>query len=79
MPRLAITVLGTFLAACTAAAVQNPADAFITAIEGPQSGRDGDLVALTLADAMKKAGVPGASLAVIKDFEIQWSRGRSRA
>ena len=75
MRHLAITLLGAFLATWTAAGLQNPADAYITAIEGPQSGRDGDLVALTLAEAMNKAGVPGASVAVIKDFEIQWSRG----
>jgi CubicO group peptidase (beta-lactamase class C family) len=75
MRHLAITLLGVFFATFTAAGVQNAADAFIAAIEGPQSGRDGDLVALTLEDAMKKSGVPGASIAVIKDFEIQWSRG----
>ncbi len=81
MRHLAITLLGALLATCTAAGVQTGAtdlrsnDALIAAIEGPQSNRDGDLVALTLEDAMKKIGVPGASIAVIKDFDIQWSRG----
>ncbi len=75
MRHLALTLLAALLATCTAAGVQNPTDTLIAAIEGPQSGRDGDLVVLTLEDAMKKAGVPGASIAVIKDFDIQWSRG----
>ena len=48
---------------------------FISAIEGPQSGREGELVALPLKDAMKKAGVPGVSVAVIKDFDIHWAGG----
>ena len=47
---------------------------FIAAIEGPQSGRDGELAALTLDEAMKKAGVPGLSVAVIRDFDVQWAR-----
>jgi CubicO group peptidase (beta-lactamase class C family) len=54
---------------------QSPADAIIAAVEGPQTGREGDLTPLTLEGAMQKLGVPGVSLAVIKDFEIHWSRG----
>lgn len=75
MRHLALTLLGAVLVTATAAGVQSPHDALIAAIEGPQSNRTGDLVGLTLEDAMKKTGVPGASIAVIKDFEIQWSRG----
>lgn len=54
-------------------------DQFISAIEGPQSGREGELAALPLADAMKKAAVPGVSVAVIKDFDIHWTRGYGTA
>lgn len=54
-------------------------DQFISAIEGPQSGREGELAALALADAMKKAAVPGVSVAVIKDFDIHWTRGYGTA
>ena len=78
MRHLAISLLGALLATGTAAGVQTGTpsnDALIAAIEGPQSNRDGDLVGLTLEDAMKKTGVPGASIAVIKDFDIQWSKG----
>lgn len=74
MRHLAIAALGAFLATSTAAGFQNAADAFITAIEGPQK-RDGELAPLTLDEAMRKVGVPGASIAVVKDFEIQWSKG----
>lgn len=70
----AIALLAAFLATSSAAGVQNPSDAFISAIEGPQK-RDGELAPLTLDEAMQKTGVPGASIAVIKDFDLQWTKG----
>ena len=49
------------------------ADAIVR-IEGPQipdrQGADG----LTIAQMMARAGVPGISIAVIKDFKIAWTR-----
>lgn len=51
----------------------------IAAIEGPQSGRDGDLAPLSLEAAMQKLNVPGVSIAVIHDFAIHWSRGYGKA
>jgi len=54
---------------------QGPPDARIAAIEGPQSGGAGELAGLTLDAAMQKLGVPGASIAVIEDFDIKWTRG----
>lgn len=69
---LALVLLGSVLNA------QSPppaADPFIAAIEGPQTGRDGELPALPLPALMQKVGVPGMSIAVIRDFEIHWSRG----
>ena len=56
------------------ATAQTP-DGFIAAIEGAQSGREGELVSLTLDALMQKLAVPGASIAVIRDFEIHWSKG----
>jgi len=50
-------------------------DSYIAAIESAQTGREGDLPPLTLAAAMQKAGVPGLSVAVIRDFTIHWTRG----
>jgi CubicO group peptidase (beta-lactamase class C family) len=65
------------LALCSLAPVtaQGPADSFIATIEGPQSGREGELVALSLEAAMQKSGVPGLSVAVVRDFAIHWARG----
>ena len=38
---------------------QAPPPAAIAVIEGPQTGREGELAALTLEEAMKRIGVPG--------------------
>ncbi len=56
------------------ATAQTP-DGVIAAIEGAQTGRDGDLASLPLSALMQKLGVPGASIAVIRDFDIHWSKG----
>ena len=61
------------------AAAQPGTEPFIAAVEGPQSGRDGELAGLALADAMKKASVPGLSVAVIRDFDVHWVRGYGQA
>jgi CubicO group peptidase (beta-lactamase class C family) len=58
-----------------APATAQTSDGFIAAIEGPQSGRDGELASLPLDALMQKLGVPGVSIAVIRDFEIHWSKG----
>lgn len=68
---LALVLLGSALIAQSAP----PAAAFMSAIEGPQSGREGELPPLPLDALMQKLGVPGASIAVIRDFEIHWSKG----
>jgi CubicO group peptidase (beta-lactamase class C family) len=54
---------------------QTGPEALIATIEGPQSGRTQELAELTLQAAMQKAGVPGLNIAVIRDFEIHWTRG----
>ena len=53
---------------------QAPPASEIAAIEGVQTGREGELAGLTLAEAMTRAGVPGMTLTVIRDFEIKWTR-----
>jgi CubicO group peptidase (beta-lactamase class C family) len=67
------------LAHGAATLAQAPPDGYITAIEGPQSGREGELVALPLDAAMQKARVPGLSVAVVRDFAIHWTRGYGTA
>ncbi len=73
---LALTLLGSVLNAQSAPLA---ADAFISTIEGPQVGRDGELPPLPLDALMQKLGVPGMSIAVIRDFAIHWSRGYGMA
>src|SRR5687768_17684755 len=71
---LTILILALILA-CTPSTAQSPADAFIAAIEAPQTGREGELAGLTLSALMQKLSVPGVSIAVIRDFDIHWTRG----
>ena len=75
MRNLAATLFSLLVLTYVGTGGQSPSAAFIAAIEGPQTGREGDLPGLTLDAAMQKLGVPGMSIAVIKDFEIHWSRG----
>lgn len=69
----------TSLALCIGAAshvtAQTPAD-YQARIEGPQAepGEDG-LGALTLPELMERFGVPGVSVAVIRDFQVHWAEG----
>ncbi len=74
MRRIAVTLVVACLIPITGTSQGTP-DSIIAAIEGAQTGREGELPALTLAAAMQKIGVPGLSVAVIKDFEIHWTRG----
>jgi CubicO group peptidase (beta-lactamase class C family) len=72
---LALALFAFVVSVPGAGRAQSPLDARIAAIEGAQAGGSGELAGLTLAAAMQKLGVPGASIAVIQDFEIQWTRG----
>jgi len=46
----------------------------VARIEGPQSPDRQGADALTIAQMMARAGVPGISIAVISDFKIAWTR-----
>ena len=46
----------------------------IAAIEGPQSPNRQGADPLTLAQMMTRYQVPGAGVAVIKDFKIHWAK-----
>ena len=58
---------------------QEQPEAFIRAVEGPQQGEIGQFPALSIEDLLKEHGVPGVSVAVIKDFEIHWAKGYGTA
>ncbi|MBK6795953.1 MAG: beta-lactamase family protein [Acidobacteria bacterium] len=49
--------------------------AIIARIEGKQPSSGRELDALTLQEVMQKYNVPGISVAVIKDYRIQWAKG----
>jgi CubicO group peptidase (beta-lactamase class C family) len=60
-------------------AVDDSVDALIAQIEGPQAGGTGELSSLSLAQVMARFHLPGASVAVIKDFKIHWAKGYGTA
>jgi CubicO group peptidase (beta-lactamase class C family) len=75
MPRIAVLLTICFCLDTVSSGQQPaPVGALIAAIEAPQTGRDGALPPLTLAAAMKQVGVPGLSVAVIRDFDLHWTR-----
>lgn len=55
-------------------AQESPAD-YIALIEGVQSPSRQGLDVLTLPEVMERFGVPGMSVAVIRDFEVHWAKG----
>jgi CubicO group peptidase (beta-lactamase class C family) len=75
MRNVPTTVIIALLLLCCTTGAQPAADSYAALIEGPQSGREGELPLLPLDALMQKVGVPGASIAVIRDFEIHWSKG----
>src|SRR5579871_328141 len=59
--------LGSFAAAQDAAV-------YISRIEGPQTPNRQGLDGLTLAEVMQRYHVPGLSIAVIRDFKVDWAK-----
>lgn len=74
--RLCGLTVGVFCAALSAMSAQTPNDAatLIARIEAPQVPNRQGLDALTLAEVMQRFRVPGASVAVIRDFQIHWAK-----
>ncbi len=72
---VALSLAGVALPAPSVAQDRTPAD-YIAAIESVQdsAGEDG-LGDKTIEELMKDLGVPGMSIAVIKDFEVHWAKG----
>jgi CubicO group peptidase (beta-lactamase class C family) len=64
------------LAPCLAAgAGAQDAAPYAARIEAAQSPNRGGLDGLSLGQVMQKFGVPGASIAVIKDYRLHWAKG----
>jgi len=73
MRRLLACFLLSALAVLTLGS-DEPVAALIAQIEGPQAGTS-DTAPLTIAELLSKYHVPGASIAVIKDFRVHWAKG----
>jgi CubicO group peptidase (beta-lactamase class C family) len=58
-----------------AQAAREDFSALIARVEAPRTPGGEGLAGLTLAQVMAAAKVPGASVAVVKDFQIQWAKG----
>src|SRR5262245_43514765 len=67
-------VIGTALPAA-----QNGADALITQIERPQIPNRQGWDPYSLPELMDRFGVPGASIAVIRNYQIHWTKAYGTA
>lgn len=76
-----ILVLLSFVVPTLAWAAQQPpsAEDYIALVEGPQNAAAGEQDTLSLIELMDELGVPGMSVAVIKDFEVHWAKGYGTA
>ena len=70
---LATVLLG--VAARSPVQAQDSVAALIARIEGPQTPYHQGLDGYTLEQVMERFHVPGISIAVVKNFEVQWARG----
>lgn len=71
--RSSVLLLAAALVVVGAADAQDAAP-YIARIEAAQSPDRGGLDGATLEQVMKKFGVPGMSIAVVKDFNIHWAK-----
>ncbi|MET0535429.1 MAG: serine hydrolase domain-containing protein [Steroidobacter sp.] len=75
MRRSAVVGLMLWMVCAPLLAATDEAEKYITAVESAQSPDRGGYDSRTLAQIMELARVPGASVAVIKDFKIHWAKG----
>ena len=76
MKRVIVFAAGLIASGSVFLAADDPSPAAMMArIEGPQSPDRQGLDRLTLQQVMERFRVPGVSVAVIKDFKIDWAKG----
>ncbi len=76
MNRLRVLVLALVAAlGVSTLRAQDDGPAMQAKVEGAQPGDSGELGALTLAGAMQQIGVPGVSIAVIRNYAVHWAKG----
>lgn len=71
---LVSALVALFVLPSSGGAQSRPAADYIASIEGAQSGTD-SLSRKTLPELMRMFGVPGMSVAVIRDSRIHWAKG----
>ena len=72
---IALGLVAATVSAPMFAQERSPTD-YMAAIEGAQTSvGDDSLGAKTIAELMQQFGVPGVSIAVIRDFEVHWAKG----
>ena len=74
-------LVGTLVCSCAilgVAPVQDGAAALIARIEAPQTPNRQGWDPYSLQELMDRFGVPGVSIAVIKDYQIHWTKGYGR-
>lgn len=73
---LALASISSFFFSASLHAQLETAEEQMNQVEGSQLGADaGSLGEMTLEELMQHFGVPGISVAVIRDFEIHWAKG----
>ena len=75
-------LVGTLVCSCAilgVAPVQDGAAALIARIEAPQTPNRQGWDPYSLQELMDRFGVPGVSIAVIKDYQIHWTKAYGQA
>jgi CubicO group peptidase (beta-lactamase class C family) len=76
MKRVLLSMFAVALSICAAVPLAAQSVQEMQAlIEAPRIRGDTGVAGLTLAQLMTRAGAPGVSVAVIKDFEVHWAKG----
>ena len=72
--KIAISIVFLNLFVPIASAQQSIAD-YMSLIEGVQQSSDSEYADLSITQLLTELNVPGASVAIIKDFEVRWAKG----
>lgn len=72
---IASLIMTIFAASANAATTVADPAAMMAAIEAPQSPARSELDAMSLAALLAHLKVPGASVAVVRDFKLHWAKG----
>ncbi len=69
-----VLMIGTMAVVLSAERAQDGVAAEIARVEGPQSPNRQGFDPYTVPEMMKRFHVPGVSIAVVRDFQVQWTK-----